>query len=147
MPTPHNADPYRRRREAGAESRRQTQQRLLGAAGRSFQALGYAATTVSSIAKAAGVSLQTLYLAWGSKREVFQAAAAAAAADTLADDATDWAAAVRDEVARTPGADGDTRSYLRAVSKVFTAVTKRTARYRQLYQEAAQIDPAIAQDW
>src|SRR3954471_794498 len=80
-PTARSDDPYRRRREAGTASRDDTRRRLLSAADSNFREHGYRATTVTAIAAGAGVSLQTLYLAWGSKAALFQAAAEAAAAD------------------------------------------------------------------
>src|SRR6476620_9319750 len=61
-----------RQREAGAASRAETQ-RLVVAAGELFAELGYAGSTVTAIADRAGVSLQTLYLAWGSKRQLLRA--------------------------------------------------------------------------
>lgn len=137
-------DRYRRRREAGEESRRRTRARLVEAADRLFQERGYAATAVSAIAEAAGVSLQTLYLACGSKREVFQAAATAAAGGPGAED---WPATVRAELAAAAGPDPDTATYLDAVARVFVAVTARTTAYRRLYREAATVEPSLAGDW
>lgn len=53
-----------RRREAAARTR----ERMLGAARRQFAERGFSATTVEAIAEAAGVSPQTFYTAFGSKR-------------------------------------------------------------------------------
>lgn len=47
--------------------------RILAAAGEQFLAEGYTATTMSGIARAAGVAVQTLYLAFGSKVGVLSA--------------------------------------------------------------------------
>src|SRR6201996_6682839 len=57
-----------RQKKAGERLRQDTRNRLLQAAGEEFAARGYAGTTVTRLAAAAGVSVQTLYLAWGSKR-------------------------------------------------------------------------------
>ena len=62
-----------RQARVGAASRRQTQDRLLRAAAQEFVESGYAGATVSRIAKRAGVTVQTLYLAWGSKRALLRA--------------------------------------------------------------------------
>jgi len=62
-----------RRREAGAASRAETRRRLLRAAGEEFAERGYHAATVTRIAERAGVTVQTLYLAWGSKRALLRA--------------------------------------------------------------------------
>lgn len=137
-------DRYRRRREAGEESRRRTRVRLVEAADRLFRERGYAATTVSAIADQAGVSLQTLYLACGSKRDVLRAAATAAAGGPHSED---WPAAVRAELTAAVGTDPDITAYLRAVARVFVAVTTRTTAYRRLYREAVAVEPTLAEDW
>ena len=67
--TPRNTT---RQREAGAASRAETRRQLIAAARELFSEQGYSATTVTKIARLAGVSLQTLYLACGSKRELLQ---------------------------------------------------------------------------
>jgi len=67
--TPRNTT---RQREAGAASRAETRRQLIAAARELFSEQGYSATTVIKIARLAGVSLQTLYLACGSKRELLQ---------------------------------------------------------------------------
>ncbi len=50
-----------------AEQARQTQRRILDAALRLFLEQGYTATTMSAVAAAAGVSVQTVYKAFGTK--------------------------------------------------------------------------------
>ena len=57
------------RRQAQAQA---TRQDVLDAAGRLFAAAGYAATTVDEIAAEAGVSRETIFKAFGSKREVLR---------------------------------------------------------------------------
>lgn len=59
--------------QAGSASRVETRRRLLEAAGHEFAEGGYAAATVTRIAARAGVTVQTLYLAWGSKRALLRA--------------------------------------------------------------------------
>src|ERR1700748_2597843 len=62
-----------RHQEAAAASRAATRRRLLRAAEEEFTERGYAAATVAKIAARAGVTVQTLYLAWGSKRALLRA--------------------------------------------------------------------------
>ena len=74
MSAPPPAEPSRRSRQktVGAALRQDTRNRLLQAAADEFPARGYAGTTVARLAAAAGVSVQTLYLAWGSKRALLR---------------------------------------------------------------------------
>src|SRR5439155_1228244 len=58
--------------EAGAGGRLPGVVEPLGAAGRLFAAAGYAATAVDEIAAEAGVSRETIFKAFGSKREVLR---------------------------------------------------------------------------
>src|SRR5919204_4921386 len=62
-----------RRREQGAESRRATRAAILDAAARLFAEQGYVATTIAAIAREAGVAPQTVYAAFGNKREILTA--------------------------------------------------------------------------
>src|ERR1700753_2620027 len=62
-----------RHQEAAAASRAETRRRLLRAAENEFTERGYSAATVAKIAARAGVTVQTLYLAWGSKRALLRA--------------------------------------------------------------------------
>ena len=66
-----SARPSRQKR-VGDALRQDTRNRLLQAAGEEFPVHGYAGTTVTRLAAAAGVSVQTLYLAWGSKRALLR---------------------------------------------------------------------------
>lgn len=141
-------DPYRRRREAGAASREETRRRLLAAADGLFREQGYAATTVAAIAARADVSLQTLYLAWGSKRDLLRAAAGAAAvASQLPMEPEQWRSTIRAELADDAGADPTAVAYLAAVSRLFVRVAERTSRYWRMYRQAAATDPELAGDW
>lgn len=72
MPAGGGRDPYDARREAGRASRTQTRHSVLASADTLFRAKGYAATAVTVIADGAGVSLQMLCLAWGSKNALLQ---------------------------------------------------------------------------
>ena len=138
-------DPYRRRREAGTASREQTRRRLLAAADELFREQGYPATTVAAIAARANVSLQTLYLAWGSKRALLLAAGAAAAvASQLPVEHDEWRSTIRAELAADAGHDPTAGAYLAAVSRLFVRVAERTAPYWRLNRQAAATDLEIA---
>jgi AcrR family transcriptional regulator len=65
------------RRQAQAA---QTRQDILDAANRLFVEGGYAGTTLAAIARAAGVVVETIYRAYGSKAELFKAVVQAAVA-------------------------------------------------------------------
>lgn len=146
--TPRAAEPYRRRREAGAASREQTRRRLLRAADELFREQGYAATTVTAIAGRADVSLQTLYLAWGSKRAIFRAAAAAAASDADVPAAPEeWRTSIRSQLAQQAGEHPSAQAYLAAVARLFVRVTERTIVYTRMHRQAAATDPEIAAEW
>ena len=53
-----------------AEQARTTRARVLAAAQKLFRQRGYAATSIAEIARAANVSAETIYVAFGSKREL-----------------------------------------------------------------------------
>ncbi|MCO1657963.1 TetR family transcriptional regulator [Pseudonocardia humida] len=75
-----NADrPKERSRAARAQRAEQTRERILVAAAGLFVERGYLDTTVSAVAKAAGVAVQTLYLSFGSKIAILEAALAGTA--------------------------------------------------------------------
>jgi AcrR family transcriptional regulator len=65
-----------RARSAQAERARATRKRVIEAAGPLFVRDGYLQTTMAGIAAAAGVAVQTLYLSFGSKMAVLEAALA-----------------------------------------------------------------------
>lgn len=148
-PAAISSDPYRRRREAGQASREQTRRALLAAADALFRQHGYTNTTVAAIAERAGVSLQTLYLAWGSKTALFlftAAAAAAAVAEGLPLPAQDWHAEIDTQLAHHTGAEPSTSDYLQAVAQLFVQVAERSAPYWRMYHEAAA-DTDLAANW
>ena len=61
-----------RQKRVGDALRLDTRNRILEAAAEEFSTRGYTGTTVTRLASAAGVSVQTLYLAWGSKRALLR---------------------------------------------------------------------------
>ena len=62
-----------RQKRVGQAVRERSRLRLVVAAGEVFAEHGYTGATVQAIAARAGVSVQTLYTAWGSKRALLRA--------------------------------------------------------------------------
>ncbi len=141
-------DQYRRSREAATASRQNTRRKLLEAADELFLAQGYSATTVAAIAARAGVSLQTLYLAWGSKRALLRAASGAAAvAAAMPIEPEQWRARIDAELDSEAGRDPSGPAYVAAISRLWVRVAIRTAPYWRLHQQAAVTDAEVAADW
>ncbi|MGC4106792.1 MAG: helix-turn-helix domain-containing protein [Thermomicrobiales bacterium] len=130
-------DGLSRQQRVGAASRRETRNRLLAAAGEEFARNGYQATTVSGIASAAGVSLQTLYLAWGSKRALLRA--------TMERMLAGGEGSPEDAALRFAGLAPDT--LLTELAATVSEIAARAATGWALYREAAAVDPEIAADW
>lgn len=131
------AKPMSRQKQVGDALRQDTRNRLLEAAAGEFPAHGYAATTVTRLAAAAGVSVQTLYLAWGSKRALLRGYMERAIAGDLA--------SPEDASQRFTGLSPEQR--LTEIAALVTEIAQRAADGWQLYRDAAAIDPEIAADW
>ncbi|MEU6170505.1 helix-turn-helix domain-containing protein [Streptantibioticus parmotrematis] len=126
-----------RQKRVGEALRRDTRNRLLEAAEGEFTAHGYTRTTVTRIAASAGVSVQTLYLAWGSKRELLRGYLESA----LAGDA----ASPEDAITRFTGLSP--RERLAELADLVTEIAERAATGWRLYRDASAVDPDIAADW
>jgi AcrR family transcriptional regulator len=134
-----------RHQEAAAASRAETRRRLLRAAEEEFTERGYTAATVARIAARAGVTVQTLYLAWGSKRALLRAYMEAALAG---DDETSYPQARPDMIAEVlKGALEDPHAIVGQISVLYRQIAERAALGWQLYRDAAASDPEIATDW
>jgi AcrR family transcriptional regulator len=134
-----------RHQEAAAASRAETRRRLLQAAGDEFTERGYAAATVARIAARAGVTVQTLYLAWGSKRALLRAYMEAALAG---DDSTPYPQVLPGLIAAAlEEAQEDPREIVRQISVLFRQIAERAALGWQLYRDAAATDSEVAADW
>ena len=129
--------PRSRQKQVGDALRQDTRNRLLRAAADEFPAHGYAATTVTRLATTAGVSVQTLYLAWGSKRALLRA--------YMEDALAGGAGSPEDAGKRFTGLGPGER--LVELASVVTEVAERAATGWRLYRDAAAIDPEIAADW
>jgi AcrR family transcriptional regulator len=126
-----------RQQQAGDAMRQETRRRLLQAAAEEFPAHGYAGTTVTRLATAAGVSVQTLYLVWGSKRALLRGYMEQALAGSL-DSPED---ASRRFTGLAP------RDRIVELAALVTETAERAADGWTLYRDAAAVDAEIAADW
>jgi AcrR family transcriptional regulator len=133
-----SADQYRsRQKRVGEALRRDTRNRLLEAAEAEFTARGYAGTTVARLAATAGVSVQTLYLAWGSKRALLRG---------YMDNALSGGAGSPEDAGRR-FAGLPPRERLAGLAALVTEIAGRAATGWNLYRDAAAVNPEIAADW
>jgi AcrR family transcriptional regulator len=151
QPAAGNAEPRARRvtrqREAGEATRRETRRLLLAAAGAEFAERGYAAATVIRIAERAGLSVQTLYSNWGSKRNLLRALMESA---VTGDDEVLPAAGQPPAILTTtlgPRDAEDPRRLLAHLSHQYRLLAERAAVGWLTYRDGTAIDPAIAADW
>src|ERR1700761_3244245 len=126
-----------RQKIVGDALRQDTRNRLLAAAGEEFPVHGYTGTTVSRLAAAAGVSLQTLYLAWGSKRALLRG---------YMENALSGGTGSPEDAARR-FAGLPPRERLAELAALITEIAERAATGWSLYRDAAAVDPEIAADW
>jgi AcrR family transcriptional regulator len=134
---PHEPREKSRQKTVGDALRRDTRNRILLAAESEFTERGYSGSTVTRLAAAAGVSVQTLYLAWGSKRELLRGYMEGA----LAGDADSPADAAARFTALGP------RERLVELANLLAEIASRAATGWNLYRDAAAVDPEIAADW
>ncbi|HEY2267947.1 MAG TPA: helix-turn-helix domain-containing protein [Streptosporangiaceae bacterium] len=126
-----------RQKKVGEALRQDTRDRLLHAAGEEFAVHGYAGTTVTRLAAAAGVSVQTLYLAWGSKRALLRG--------YLEDALSGGIGSPEDAARRFAGLAP--RERLAELAALVAEIAERAATGWSLYRDAAAVDPEIAADW
>ena len=134
---PENSTSRSRQQRVGDALRQDTRKRLLEAAAEQFPAHGYAGTTVTRLAAAAGVSVQTLYLAWGSKRALLRGYMQQALAGNLQ--------SPEDASQRFTGLSPQDR--LSQLATLVTDIAERAAIGWTLYRDASAVDPEIAADW
>jgi AcrR family transcriptional regulator len=120
---------------------------LVVAAGELFAERGYTGATVTAIASRAGVSLQTLYLAWGSKRQLLRALMeqGLSGSPTAITDAT-WADLARARVLANLPNNPDPQTFIRGMAHFFRSTAERASLGWQLYRDAAAVDPEIRAD-
>jgi AcrR family transcriptional regulator len=136
-PEPPSSTSRSRQKRVGAALREDTRNRILEAAAGEFSAHGYAGSTVTRLAASAGVSVQTLYLAWGSKRALLRGYME----NALAGDLDSPEDAGRRFTGLTP------RERLTELATLVTEIAARAATGWKLYRDAAAVDPEIAADW
>lgn len=134
-----------RHREAAAASRAETRRRLLRAAGEEFRERGYHAATVSRIAARAGVTVQTLYLAWGSKRELLRACLDVALSGDPRRPYADALPQIIDGAIADAG--DDAHQLMARAAHLYRTLAERAALGWRLYRDAAASDPEVAADW
>ena len=126
-----------RQKRVGDALRLDTRNRILEAAAEEFSTRGYTGTTVTRLASAAGVSVQTLYLAWGSKRALLRGYMEG----TIAGDLGSPEDAGRQFTGLAP------QDRLTELAALVAAVAGRAATGWRLYRDAAAVDSEIAADW
>jgi AcrR family transcriptional regulator len=126
-----------RQKTVGQALREDTRNRLLQAAGEEFPVRGYAGTTVTRLAATAGVSVQTLYLAWGSKRAVLRG--------YMENVLSGGVGSPEDAARRFAGLPP--RERLAELAALVTEIAERAATGWSLYRDASAVDPEIAADW
>lgn len=123
------------RNEIAAEA---TQRVIVEAAARLFQESGYQATSMTAIAREAGVAVQTIYNAVGSKRDVLSRVLDFAAAG---DEAPRAVPAFMQE--RTENAT-DGRAIVAQIVEFWRGALPRTAPVLGIIRQGAALDPEVA---
>lgn len=118
---------------------RETRRSILTAAHDLFVTSGYAATTIQAIAERAGVAVQTVYAAFGSKRELLRQLIES----TIAGDDEPVPMAQRAE-ARAVAAEPDARRRAELDAALSRAIIERVAPIVRVAGEAAASDPELA---
>lgn len=135
-----------RQREAGEATRKETRRQVLMAARQEFAERGYSAATVTRIAERANVAVQTLYSAWGSKRELLRGVMETAVTGDDGSVFGDTPPAIPMLQAPTE-IRGDGVACLRYVAHEFRVLAERATVGWQTYRDAAAVDPDAAEDW
>ncbi|WP_432742900.1 TetR/AcrR family transcriptional regulator; helix-turn-helix transcriptional regulator [Streptomyces sp. JH002] len=111
-----------------------TRARIAEAARRLFTGQGWAATTVRAVADEAGVSVPTVYAAYGDKTGLIRAVA----------DAADLSAGVDRLVAELEAAEGDPVGQLAAMAAYDRRLYERAGEVILLLREAGRTEPELA---
>jgi AcrR family transcriptional regulator len=127
--------PARTRKQAAAE---ETQRVIVEAAARLFLERGYQATSIGRIAADAGVAVQTIYNAVGSKRALLSRVLDVAAAGERAP--TPVPQFMREQAEAEP----DPRAIVAQLVEFWRGALPRTAAVFRIIREAAAADPEIA---
>jgi AcrR family transcriptional regulator len=130
-------DSTRRQKQAS-----QTRRAILRAAGRLFLRRGYAATTISAVAEAAGVSVETIYKAFGNKAGLVKAVFDVA----IVGDDESLPMLQRERVARL-AAEPDPRRKLLMYGEHLAEAGPRAGTLQLLIRSAAANHPDAATVW
>jgi AcrR family transcriptional regulator len=141
MPETTNANKATRayRSPRREEQARRTRERIIRAARESFLRSGYTTTTMREIATAAGVAVQTVELAFGTKRELLKAVIDVA---ITGDDLP--IPVLQRQQATAAESTTDVGAFLAIVGHVVRIVAERVAGLFVVVDEAASTDPEIA---
>jgi AcrR family transcriptional regulator len=134
-----------RQKRAGDAIRERSRQRLVLGAAEVFAERGYAGTTVNAIAERAGVSLGTLYTAWGSKRRLLRAYVEY----TMTGSSTgvtegSWLPQLQRRLDAASVSDPAAR--MRRVASIFRDISDRMGLPWRLLRDGAAVDQGVAQD-
>lgn len=115
------------------------------AASEVFAEEGYAGATVSAIAERAGVSLQTLYTAWGSKRRLLRAYVeyTMTGSPTAITEGT-WVPQLQSLLDAEAASNAQVR--MRQVARIFRDICERMGLPWRLSRDGAATDSGVAED-
>lgn len=134
-----------RQKRAGEAIRQRSRERLILGAAEVFAEQGYARTTVNAIAERSGVSLATLYSAWGSKRRLLRAYVEyTMTGSPTAISEGRWVPQLQGLLDADEGADAYTR--LRRIAAIFRSICERMGLPWRLLRDGAAVDPGVAED-
>ena len=130
------------RRARAVEERSATRQKVLAAAADLFVERGYIGTTVAAIAERAGVALQSVYTAGGSKGELLQAVHDQA----IVGDSAPVPLLARRTVAKI-AQETDARRQLELFAQLISETLERAGAILAVYRDAAATDEDVAAQW
>ncbi len=122
------------------EQARQTRVRVLEAAQRRFASAGYAATTVESIAREAGVAVDTVYSIFGAKRDLLAQLAYFRAAGT-----DEPVAVIDQEGPQATRRETDQRRQLVMFANGVTSIIERIRPVDDILRSAGAVDASVAE--
>jgi AcrR family transcriptional regulator len=134
---PSSGRPYRS--PLRERQRQETRAAVIEAAEERFVEQGYATTSIAEIARAAGVSPETVYTTFGSKRELLRAVVLAAATAVVEGEVV-----VGPELLERVRAEPDARRRLELMGEATSELMRRVGPLDEVVRAAAAGDPEIA---
>lgn len=143
MSTPADKRQYdaTKRRERADAEREETRGKVVSAARQLFVEKGYTATTIKDIALTAGVAVQSVYTAGGSKAELLVTVSDQA----IVGDNREVPLAARANL-MTVMAETDPARRVRIFADVICDIQERSAPVQQAFREAAAVDAVVAEN-